>query len=280
MRCIRYEAKRESNLMTLSRCSCLLVLLMAVDSALSASPGDSFEVASVKLSADQNPWPGISGLAPPIPSGPLATLYWPHVTLQGMLVRVYPVRYSSLVGPSWIDNTYYDVTAKVPAGVRGQRVAEMVRTLLLERFDMRVRSETKLVKGWALVVGRSPLKLKRTSLPGDPTDVDPDGVPSRSVSVRRKHTVKMVTMKGTSMQGLANAVRVEFGEPVQDSTGLKGAFDVTLEGEMNDPADPMSSMSPASVMRSLRNCGLDLVREKVQLKLLRVVAATRIPKPN
>ena len=87
-------------------------------------------------------------------------------------------------------------------------------------------------------------------------------------------------MKGISMQGLANSVWVEVGEPVQDLTGLKGAFDIALEGETDNPADFLAGMSAASVKQSLRSYGLDLVRQKVQVKTLRVDSANRIPKPN
>jgi len=257
----------------------LLMVVMTANFAWSASLNGAFEVASVKLSGNQGVVPGLGGM-PPIPSGPIATLSLSHATLRGLLVRAYGVRYLSIMGPSWMDSTYYDVTAKVPPGARGQQVAEMLQKLLVERFAMRVRWETTLVSGWGLVPGPAPLKLKKTDWVGDPADLEPDGAPNRSVSLRHTNQSRTVIMKGISMQGLANAEWGELGEPVQDLTGLKGAFDITLQGETDNPADIMKGMSAASVKRSLRSYGIDLVRQKVQVKTLRVDSANKAPTPN
>lgn len=254
-------------------------VMMTAHFAWSASLNDAFEAASIKLSATQNAVPGLGGM-PPIPSGPISTLSLSHATLQGLLVRAYGVRYSSITGPSWIDSIYYDVIAKVPAGARKQQIAEMLQKLLVERFGMRVRWETTLVSGWALVTGPAPLKLKKTDLVWDPADFEPDGARNSYTSLRRNGRMRTIIKKGTSMQGLADTAWSEVGEPVQDLTGLKGAFDITLEGETDNPEDIMTGMSAASVKKSLRSYGLDLVRQKVQVKTLRVDSATKTPKPN
>lgn len=254
-------------------------LMAAFHVAWSASFNDGFEVASIKLSANQNAVPGVAGM-PPIPSGPISTLSLSHATLHGLLMRAYGVRYSSVTGPSRMDSTYYDVVAKVPPGAGRQQVQDMLQKLLVERFAMRVGWETTLVSGWALVTGPAPLKLKKTDLPVDPADLEPDGAPNRYLSLSRHDRMRTITMKGSSMQGLVNAVWSEVGEPVEDLTGLKGAFDITLEGETDSPEDIMVGMSAASVKECQRGYGLDLVRQKVQIKTLRVDSANRTPKPN
>jgi uncharacterized protein (TIGR03435 family) len=195
-------------------------------------------------------------------------------------MSAYGVRYLLIEGPSWIDSSYYDVIAKVPSGAQGKQVAEMLQKLLVERFGLNLRWETKLVSGWALVAGPAPLKLKKTDLAGDASDLGPDGVPNRYVKLMRKERTRTITMTGYSMQGLANSVWGEVREPVQDLTGVKGAFDITLEGETDNPEDILVGMSAASVKQGLRSYGLDLVRQKVQVRTLRVDSANRIPKPN
>jgi len=241
--------------------------------------GGGFEAASVKLSANQDAVRGVGGLAP-IPSGPIATLSLPHGTFRGLLMSAYGLRYLSIEGPSWIDSTYYDVAAKVPSGAHRQQVAEMLQRLLIERFGMSVRWQTRIENGWALVAGSAPLKLKKTDLAGDAADWGPNGAPNSYSRLVTKERTRTITLKGFSMQGLASSVWGEVREPVQDLTGLKGAFDITLEGETDNPADFMAGMSAASVKESLRRYGLDLVRQKVQVKTLRVDSANRIPKPN
>jgi uncharacterized protein (TIGR03435 family) len=253
--------------------------MLAACSAWPASPSEAFEVASIKLAGNQNSVPGVAG-APPIPSGLIATLSLTHATLHGLLMRAFGVRYSSVAGPSWMDSTYYDVTAKVPPGTQGQQLGEMLQNLLVERFAIRHHWETMAVSGWGIVTGREHLQMKRTSLAGSADVLEPDGMPNRRVTLTRNDRTRTLNIKGFSMQGLASAAWGELGEPVEDLTGLKGAFDFILEGETDNPADVMAGMSAASLKKSLRSYGLDLVRQKVQVKTLRVDAANRTPKPN
>jgi uncharacterized protein (TIGR03435 family) len=156
----------------------------------------------------------------------------------------------------------------------------MLQKLLAERFGLRVRWETNIVNGWALVTGSAPLKLKKTDLAVDPADLEPDGARNRYPMLIRKDRMRTLRMRGFSMQGLANGVWGEIGEPVQDLTGLKGTFDITLEGDTDNPADVLAGMSAVSVKKSLRSYGLDFVRQKIQVKTLRVDSANKTPKPN
>jgi uncharacterized protein (TIGR03435 family) len=119
--------------------------------------------------------------------------------------------------------------------------------------------------------------LKRTTLPGEPTDFDPDGVPGRSISFTYKAGGATVVSKGLSMHGLAQDLWVDLAQPVQDFTGLKGAFDITLEDDRESITAPASL---ASMKKALRAYGLDLVRRKIQTKTLRVESAMKTPKPN
>ncbi len=256
-----------------------ILVTMTARFAWSASLDGGFEVASVKLSSNQSAVRGFAGV-PLIPSGPIATLSLSHATFRGLLMSAYGVRYLSIEGPSWIDSSYYDVTAKVPSGAQGRQVAEMLQKLLVGRFALNLRWETKLVSGWALVAGPGPLKLKKTDLAGDVSELGPDGLPNRYAKLMHKERSRTITMTGYSMQGLANAVWGEVREPVQDLTGVKGAFDITLEGETDNPEDIAVGMSAASVKDSLRVYGLSLVRQKVQVKTLWVDSANRIPKTD
>ena len=63
----------------------LLLIVVMTAHAWSAPLEDGFEVASVKLSANQNAKPGLGGI-PPIPSGPIATLSLSHATFRGLLI--------------------------------------------------------------------------------------------------------------------------------------------------------------------------------------------------
>lgn len=57
-------------------------------------------------------------------------------------------------GPEWIRTERYDVTAKAPAQSTRPELAAMLRTLLIERFKLRVRREMRELPIYALVLAR------------------------------------------------------------------------------------------------------------------------------
>jgi uncharacterized protein (TIGR03435 family) len=62
--------------------------------------------------------------------------------------------------PSWLVNEHFDVTAKATAPFSpSNRWQDMLRTLLEERFRLRVRHAPKEVQGFALVVARADGRL-------------------------------------------------------------------------------------------------------------------------
>ena len=89
-----------------------MILCLTVGQVLSQFP--AFEVASVKLSADQQRQIGATGNPPPIASGKQGGIIHTHVTLIGVLAQAYSVTPSEIVGPSWLDEKFYDIVAKAP----------------------------------------------------------------------------------------------------------------------------------------------------------------------
>jgi uncharacterized protein (TIGR03435 family) len=61
----------------------------------------------------------------------------------------------------------WDITAKLPDGSETKQIPEMLKTLLSNRFRMKLHRETKEVPVYALVRGKGELALKET--PADPT---------------------------------------------------------------------------------------------------------------
>ena len=70
-------------------------------------------------------------------------------------------------GEDWLD-TKFDIAAKIPAGASTRQVPEMLKTLLGERFGVRVHKEIRSMPIYALTVAKSGLKLKE--LPPDTPD--------------------------------------------------------------------------------------------------------------
>ena len=89
-------------------------------------------------------------------------IIYTHITLAGVLVRAYSVTPSEIVGPSWLNEKFYDIVAKVPDGALTEQIPEMLQNLLAVRFGMRVHWDIQQKGGYALVKGNKSLKLMRS----------------------------------------------------------------------------------------------------------------------
>ncbi len=80
-----------------------------------------------------------------------------------------------VVGPPWITTDRFNINAKLPAGSKQDQVREMLQTLLISRFKMAYHMDKKEFAVYALVPGKSGLKLKETP-------ADPAGTPAPSAA--------------------------------------------------------------------------------------------------
>ena len=94
-------------------------------------------------------------------------------------------------GPGWITIDHFDINARAPEGTTG-RPDPMLRTLLADRFKLRVHTETKEQQVYALVLARPDGRLGPKLTPST-QDVRPparDGGPGSapgSAARRRRH---------------------------------------------------------------------------------------------
>jgi uncharacterized protein (TIGR03435 family) len=168
---------------------------------------------------------------------------------------------------------------------------EMVKAMLAERFQLKVRIESREVSGYALTVGKDGHKLKLKS-PADSDqlpslDFDASGQPI----VRGRSTMeKFAQWLGGSFGfgGPANA-------PVVDRTGLSEVYDYAFDlfprgaggaGQRGGPASGQAQGDPAEEMRgiffrSLENqLGLRLIPEKAIPVDVVVIDKVEMPSEN
>ncbi len=184
--------------------------------AAAAAFGQSFEVASVRLSApDQrfaNQYQGGPGTADPTRFS--AT----NASLTGFIDRAFGVRFDQLTAPQFADSVYVDVVATVPAGTSQEQLNLMLQHLLAERFHMTYHSGKKDFPAYILTAGKNGSKLK-------PSAGEPPGFPTRVMaSCKGDH----LTANHKDSAGLAQALQSAAGARVIDNTGLTGFYDLDL----------------------------------------------------
>jgi bla regulator protein blaR1 len=251
-----------------------------------ASPDPAFELVSVEANTSVEARESLAVQ----PDGSVRFTAFPVRTLITMAYRSEGIqRFDQLVGaPSWIAVDRFDVVGKAgaDAGARnGQNlVLAMLRSLLRDRFRLRVHSETRSMSGYALVVERRDAKLGprlRQSTTRCPDDGVPDPDPDRWCGIRAAGGV--ITGRNVSVAQLAGNLS---GYPavdrfVTDRTGLTGRYDFTLEYAPGflEPGDAVSTPGPSLFTALTEQLGLTLRSEMLVVPVL-VIDTVEKPSPD
>jgi uncharacterized protein (TIGR03435 family) len=230
----------------------MFCVLLAVAGIALAQETASFEVASIKF----HPGPitmsggGIHGV----------TLSDTALTLLNLIEDAYALRRDQISGgPSWIDSDHYDVIAKAEGEgtLAGERAMQMLRTLLTDRFQLKVHRETKETPVFELVVGKGGPKLKASS-------ADAKGRNFVSANSAGMH---MEATNGT-MEKLARQLSVTAGRPVIDKTSLAGYYAYTLDWLPANLTPQPDSDIPSIFTAVQEQLGLKLESAKAPVEML------------
>jgi uncharacterized protein (TIGR03435 family) len=226
--------------------------------ALGQSP-PSFEAASVRRNVN-----GGSNTQIHVDGGRLTMT---NASTKTLIRNAYEILSFQLAGePRWLDSEMYDIAAtnggeKIsPEGFR-----LLLRSLLAERFQLKVHWETRETSVYALVSGKDGPKLVPAAgeeRPGIDTHKDAGGK----------------QMKGTheSIAVLASNLGNQLGRIVVDKTGLPGRYDWML---VWDP-DPTAQSTRPSLFTALQEqLGLKLEAQKGPMQVL-VIDSVQRPSEN
>ena len=258
-----------------SQCA-LVRTLLAQDQTYTAreTKSQTFEVASIRPS---NPDVSISAGVSISPGRFTAR----RVSVNGLISYAYNVTiYSVSGGPDWADSQEFNVdagfdpsleTPNTPSFRRGdENCKRMVRSLLADRFQLRVRHETKVESIYTLVVGNGGSKL----VPAPPTPFD-----SENANSSKTEPSSITFMQGqwvAKRQTMADLAEMLSGQPgisriVVDETGLKGVYDFVLRW------DPLPDSGGPTAFAALGKLGLKL---ELQKRPLDAIVIEHLEKPT
>ncbi|MEI9971158.1 MAG: TIGR03435 family protein [Ignavibacteriota bacterium] len=169
----------------------------------------------------------------------------------------------------------FDITAKYPEGAKNSDRPVMLRTLLEDRFRLATHSESKELPGYALVVGKGGLKIKRVESSTD------GGTSSNS-------TNNAITLKVTSipMADMADYLARRVGAVVVDKTGAEGLYTFELHWTLDDMGGGAggpgvaAAAEFAAIQEAIGTLGLHLQAQKVPVELIVVDHIERVPTEN
>jgi len=218
----------------------------------------AFEVASVK---PHPPSPGplraSAGIGP-------AGIDFTNVALKGCIRSAYGVETWRISGgPDWLASERYDIVAKAASAAPKAQLMRMLQTLLEDRFQLKVHRETQEVPVYALVVGKSGLKIHAGKENGE-TEVGGAG-----------HLINSRGMTLKQLAGFLSQMTQSSGRPVLDMTGIAGVFDITLDAAPDDAAAAGDNSGPDLFTALQQQLGLKLEPRKSPLEVLVVDRAEK-----
>jgi uncharacterized protein (TIGR03435 family) len=148
-----------------------------------------------------------------------------------------------LGGPKWVDESWYDIVAKVQGSASTpDMIGPMLQSLLEDRFGLRIHKEIREVPVYALTLSGSRTKL-RAAEEGKCVPLDADNL-VRTGPRPPKGTLRFCGLGNEYPNGdhlvadWPSVTMAEFADrmlsghcdrPVVDKTGLSGRFDIHLE---------------------------------------------------
>ena len=177
-------------------------------------------------------------------------------------------------GPNWIDTDEYDLEGKTVEGNPPEATLRaMARSLLEDRFQLRIRREVQQGPVYELVVASGEGKLGRQLKPsnGDDCTTDPRAsfikkVPVCGLGLPMSASEIGVSGYHLTMEQIAQHMRVITGRPVINRTGLDGkfSFSVTVPRQVEALSGPVGGAADPLGWRALVP---DAVREQLGLRL-------------
>ena len=148
----------------------------------------------------------------------------------------------------------------------------MLRTLLEDRFDLKLRKEPRTLSYFALTAPEGARKMK--AVPSPPAE--------QKTALRLGH----IQHNNITMLLLATLIARFTRTPVVDQTNLPGLYDLTLEWA-RDTSLPLPNAAPAeapdgpSISEAVqKQLGLKLEKRKGPIEVLVVDSARQTPKEN
>lgn len=237
-------------------CAASLALTTSHLGAQSAPPASGvlkFEVASVKPNSktfsEHFMGGGYSGAFSGVRTMPNGTLQASWTDLRVLIRNAYDLKpYQLEGGPGWLDTDKFDIMARAGRDVTPAELSAMLRSLLEERFALRVRRETRQMDVYALTQARTDgrlgpnitptsaecaEKLDRggaTSPPPPPPSSQTEPAPMCGRNWKGgSNGSERWALGGVKMEMLLLLLGVEFDGPLEDRTTLTGRYDIVLE---------------------------------------------------
>jgi len=179
-------------------------------------------------------------------------------------------------GPDWFDTNRFDVIATAPADSTPEALHTMLRSLLVDRFHLVARKDTRSLPAYVMTAGRK-LQLRLA-----------DGSEESGCKIQQPGRLIVFECRNMTMAAFANqlpSVREAsgylFNYPVVDRTGLKDAFNYTVQWFPRIALRPSPLPADAvTIFDAFEKLGLKLEMSKIPTPVVVVESVNEKPTAN
>jgi uncharacterized protein (TIGR03435 family) len=193
-----------------------------------------------------------------------------NLSLKRLIAMAYDTDINQVFGDAdWVDSEGFDINARIPSGLAnptGDQVAQMIQSLLTDRFQLVFHREPRQVSGYALVTAKQGTKMMRAK----ESEIGSDMHSNNAHMAARYVTMEQLAKRLSRNQ--------EIGKMVVDRTKLTGRFDFELDWmpvQLDSRADPLPGDRPSIFTALQEQLGLKLEAAKVPIQAIVVDRAER-----
>jgi uncharacterized protein (TIGR03435 family) len=223
-----------------------------------------FEVVSIRPSSPEPVAAGFSGCA--TTPGLVRCI---NVTLKRAISGANGIGLDRVLGgPAWTESDHFQITGKTDQPIGEDALNEMLKTLLAERFRLKVHRENQPGETLVMEVAKNGPKFQPA---GDP-----------KTSVNNGHGV--LEASSITMRIFTEILSRDLNLPVLDRTGLKGAFKFTVRWNADRPRvaapdDPAGDLKWEISTALAQQLGLTLKSQRMPVEML-VIDRAEKPSEN
>lgn len=200
-----------------------------------------------------------------------------NVSVKQLIMQSYRLQdFQVIGGPDWINTAAFDIQARAAEGAVTKQVGPrdvtkpstlelMVQSLLADRFQLKVRRETREMPIYVLVVGKDGSKLK------------PPAGETGSTNTNSSNGKTKIVGKGAPVASLAQIIGQQLRRPVVDKTDLTGLFD--FEANWFNANAPTDEVGPSVFTALQEQLGLKLESARGPVDVL-LIESVQQPSEN
>jgi len=282
----------------------LTALVLSAAFAFGQAPKE-FEVASIRAVAEQR-----DGAAAGVRiDGSQVRIS--NLSLKDYVGMAYRIRVNQVVAPDWLASQRFDIAAKLPEGAGRADVNDMLRKLLVDRFQLKAHRDMKEFPVYALTVAKTGLRVMPST---DEEDSFAKAGGAVNVAAGGNNSGVMINLgqgayfmldaaslqiQKLTMRTFADLLTRFLDRPVVDMTNVKGGYDLKLDLTPEDrnamlvrsavgagvvlPPQALSALDNASsdsLVQSLKKVGLSLEARRAPLEIIVVDDIQKTPSEN